>query len=86
MQLSQNCRNPKMVGLRAKQTIIWDSGVLVTHIWGTFDYKVNTILESFGALISPQSVTHKLLIVEQNWLTFWDSGTMVTPIQGTVDL
>ena len=42
-----------MAGRRAKWSEIWDSLILVTYIWGTFDlagFKV--ILELFSALFS----------------------------------
>ncbi len=51
-----------MAGCRAKRTEIWDSGILVTHIWSTFDLVVfNVILGSFGALVS------KWLYLEMGW-------------------
>ena len=40
-------------GHRTKRSEIWHSGILVTHIWGTFDHVVFRVtLESFGALAS----------------------------------
>ncbi len=41
-----------MTGRRAKRSEIWDSWILVTHIWGTFDPVVgfNISLGSFDAL------------------------------------
>ncbi len=47
-----------MVGRRAKRTEIWDSGIVGTQIWGTFDlvgFKV--VLGSFGALVSKWPVS-----------------------------
>ena len=67
VHLSQNSLFSKTVCRRAKRTEIWDSGILVTHIWGAFDlvgYKV--ILGSFSALVSKWSVSQKWLAVEQN--------------------
>ncbi len=65
----------KTDGRRAKQTEIWDPGILVTKIWGTFGlvgFKV--ILGSFGALVSKLPVSQKWLVVEQNGLKFGTRG------------
>ncbi len=44
---------PKIAGLRAKLSEIWDSCSLATHIWGSFDRVwFNVILGSFSALVS----------------------------------
>ena len=49
----------------AKRTEIWDSGTVVTDIWGTFNLVVfNVTLGSFGGLVSKWPVTQKRLIIE----------------------
>ncbi len=51
------------------------AGILVTHIWGTFDLVGFTvILESFDALVLKCSVFQKGLVVRKNWLKFWTRG------------
>ncbi len=65
----------KMAGRRAKTTEIWESGILVTHIWGTFDlvgFKV--ILGSIGALMSKWPVSQKRLVIKQKGLKFENQG------------
>ena len=45
--------NSETGGSRGKQTEIWDSERLATHIWGIFDLVVfKVILGSLGALVS----------------------------------
>ena len=52
-------------GGRPKRIKLWDSGILVTHIWCTFDLVVfKVILRSFGECVSKWSVTPKRLVVE----------------------
>ncbi len=41
--------NSKMVGRRTKRTEIWESRVVVTCVWGTFDLLVFKV--SFGLII-----------------------------------
>ncbi len=54
-------------GHKAKQSEIWDSGVLVELIWDTFAIVVfKVILESVGAVVSKWPVTQKLLVIEKN--------------------
>ncbi len=51
-------------GRRTKWSLMWDSGTLVTHIWGTFDlvgFKV--ILGSVDALVSKWFVTRTFDLV-----------------------
>ena len=56
-----------MAHYRAKQTEIWDSGVVVMCMHGTIDISVlDVILWSFGAVVSKWPVTQKRLVVEQN--------------------
>ncbi len=44
---------------------IWDSWILVIHIWGTFDLVVvKVILGSFSALVSEWPVTQNRLVVD----------------------
>ncbi len=52
---------------RAKKSEIWNSGIVVTCIWGIFDLLVfNVIFRLFGALVSKWPVTRKQLVVDQN--------------------
>ncbi len=52
-------------GGRAKQTKIWESEALVTHMWCTFDLVVfNVILRSFGARVSKWNLSREGLAVE----------------------
>ena len=61
----------KRLVLRMKRSEIWDSWILVTYIWGTYDLVVfNVILGSFGALVSKCPVTPKRLVVERNGVKF----------------
>ncbi len=54
----------KTVDRRAIQSEIWDSWVLVTHIWGIYDLVVfKVILGSFGAIVSKWPVCRKWLVV-----------------------
>ncbi len=59
---------------RAKLTKIWDSGISVTHMWGTFDLVVfKLILGSFGALVSKWPV-YRNQLVQWNWVKFEIQG------------
>ncbi len=63
--------NSKTARRRAKRSEIWDSWILVTYIWGTYDMVVfKVILGSFGALVSKRPVSRKGLVVEQNRVKF----------------
>ena len=51
--------NSEMASHGSKRSEIWDSGVVVACIWGTFDLLVfNVILESFGAQNCPTIATN----------------------------
>ncbi len=63
--------NSKMAGRRAIRSEIWESGVIVTRIWGTFDLLVfKVILGSFGAFVSKWPVTQKRLAIEPTGMKF----------------
>ena len=65
-------------GCRAKQTTIWDSGTVLTHMWFAFDliaFKV--ILRSFSARVSKWPVTPKGLVAERNGVQFETRGQML---------
>ncbi len=67
MYLSQYGSNSKMAGRRAKWSEMWDSWILVTQIWATFDLVgFEVILGSFGALVSKWPLTRKWLVVERH--------------------
>ena len=52
MHLFKMAINSKTAGRRAKLTEVWDSGTLVSHIYGGFDLVVFTdILLPFGVYI-----------------------------------
>ena len=56
---------------RAKWSEIWDSWILVTYIWGTYDLVVfKVIWGSFSALVSKWPVSQKGLVVERNGVKF----------------
>ncbi len=57
----------EMANRRAEQSETWDSGVVVTYIWGAFGPLVfNVILRSFGVLVSKWLATRKRLAIERN--------------------
>ncbi len=57
---------------RLTQSAIWDSGVVLTCVWCTFDLLVfKVILTSFGALVSKWSVIQKQIAIERRGLKFW---------------
>ena len=54
-----------MAGRRVKRIEIWDSWILVAHVWGTFDLVgFEVILGSFGAVVSKWPVTQKRLLLQ----------------------
>ena len=63
--------NSKTAGRRAKYSEIWDSGVVVIYIWGTFDLLVfKVIWGSFIALDTIWPVAQKWLALERNRVKF----------------
>ncbi len=55
--------NPRTAGHRAKWSNIWDSGISLTHIWGTYDLVVFEVtFEPFSAFVSKWHVTRKRLV------------------------
>lgn len=67
-----------LAGLRAKQTQIWDSGILAGHIWGIVcNFSVKYHLGSFGELVTKWHVATKCLSLDRNGLKFGDSGELV---------
>ena len=67
--------NSKMVNGRATRSEIWDSWLLVTCIWHTFELLVlNIILGSFDALVSKWCVAGRQLPVERNGVKFGNWG------------
>ena len=61
----------KMAGRKAKRAQIWDSELLATHIWSTFDlvgFKV--IWGSVGAVVLKWPVSRKRLLVDRNSVKF----------------
>ncbi len=57
-----------MAGCRAKQAETWESGTLVTHVWGTFNLEC-MVQSDFGvicALVLKWPVALKWLVEEQN--------------------
>ena len=67
--------NSNTTGRRGKQTEIWESGTLATHILGTFDLVgFNVILGSFSAVVLQWPVTRKWLVVEQPGVKFGTRG------------
>ncbi len=65
----------EMAMRRAKLSEIWESGLVVTCIWGTFDLLVfKVILGSFIALVSKWPVTQKRLAIRATRTEFWGSG------------
>ncbi len=67
MNLSQSHDMTRNItaGCRVKRSEIWESGVVVICIWGTFDLLVfKVILGSLIALVSKWPVTQKYLAVE----------------------
>ncbi len=57
--------NSKAAGSIAKQSEIWDLGVVVTCVRSNFDLLASKVIwRSFGALVSKWLVTGKLLAVE----------------------
>ena len=64
-------RNAKATGCGAKQSEIYDSGLVATCIWSTFDLLVSkVILGSFSALVSKCPVTHKQLAIVEKGVKF----------------
>ncbi len=73
----------KMADHRARQTKIWDSRILLTHIWGTYDLLVcKGILGSFGAHVK-MACNWKRLPIEQ---THWNLGMEDTSVTYGVPL
>ncbi len=65
------CLKMKTAGRRMKWSGIWVSGILVTHIWDTFDHVgFRVIFESFGTVVLKCIVTQKRLAVERKGLKF----------------
>ena len=63
--------NSITAGRRANGSAIWDSGVVVTCICGTFGLLVFKVsLRSFDALVSRLPVTRKRLAVERKIVKF----------------
>ena len=68
------CDILKMAGRGAKQTAIWDSKILGTDMYCTFDLIVlKVILGSFGAFVS-WPLTRKWLAIERNGAKFHTKG------------
>ena len=59
---------------RAKRREIRDLWILVTYIWGTYDFVVFKVISghfwSFGALVSKWPVLGKGLFIERKGMTF----------------
>ncbi len=58
---------------KTKRSQIWDSGLLLEHIWGTFDLAaINVIWESFGDLtIFRKWAFQKVLLLPHVWFFLW---------------
>ncbi len=65
----------KITGRRAERSEIWDSGILVMHIWCNFDLVVfKVIFGSFGGFVSKCTVSQKRLVgLRAKRNEIWDS-------------
>ena len=65
----------KRLVYRGKRSEIWDSWILVTLIWDTYDLVVfKVILGSFSALVSNWPVSRKRLVVQRNEVKLGNQG------------
>ncbi len=71
----QNGRYLKTAGHGVKGNEIWDSGIVVVCIWGTFDILVFKVaLGSLCVLVSKWTLTRKRLAIGQSGVKFGTRG------------